>query len=175
MVTPVAPEVELLHWPRDADRRQASIRAQRPRLLIIGPGTVPPSAEDEFEDWVRDDADERDVAARMRTLATRAEASLLAVVLVDDRCVQRGPSTVPLSRLEARLMERLLAAPGELVGRGELEAAVWPGGPPSHTALDDVSYRLRRRVRVIGLDVLAERGHGLMLTLHVPIDPAMIE
>jgi DNA-binding response OmpR family regulator len=175
MVTPVAPEVELLHWPRDADRRETCVRAQRPRLLIIDRGAVPPSAADDLEDWVRDDTDERDVAARVRTLAARAAASLLAVVLVDDRCVKRGQSSVPLSRLEARLLERLLVEPGELVGRGELEAAVWPAGPPSSAALDDVVYRLRKRVRAIGLDLLAERGHGLMLTLHAPIDPRMIE
>jgi DNA-binding response OmpR family regulator len=171
----VVPEVELLRWPRDADRRADCARAQRPRLLIVEPGTAPPVADDELEDWVRADADERDVAARLRTLEERAQASLVAVTLVDGRCLRRGPVTVALSPLEARLAGLLLVAPGELVTRAELDASLWPPGPPSPTALDDVAYRLRKRMRTVGLDVLAARGRGFLLAAHTPFDPGMVE
>jgi two-component system response regulator TctD len=169
-------EVALLHWPRDHDQRAHLADAMLPRLLLVTAGETPPDPRDDLEDWIRLPADERDVAARLRALAERAERSLEATVIIDGRCLRRGSVTIPLSPGEARFAERLVVEPGRLVSRGELSDAVWPDEKaPSAKALDDVAYRLRKRLAPIGLDLVNARGRGFALQVLSPIDSEMVE
>jgi Transcriptional regulatory protein, C terminal len=172
---PLAVEVALLHWPRERDRREQLASTMRPRLLLVGTGDVPPAEGDELEDWVRLPADERDVAARMYVLSERAAASLRAIVVVDGCLLRRGGGQVELSPSEAALAQRLARTPGELVARAELAEAVWPDGPSSEKSLDDLAYRLRRRLPPLGLDLLAARGRGFVLSTLPPIDASAAE
>ena len=171
----MAVEVALLHWPRDRDRRERLALTQRPRLLLVAGQDTPPVATDELEDWVRLPADERDVAARLQALSDRADASLRATVVVDGCILRRGRAQVELSPSEARLAGRLVRTPGALVTRSELAEAVWPQAPGRDKALDDLAYRLRRRLRPLGLDLLTARGRGFVLGVAPPIDDGMVE
>jgi hypothetical protein len=65
-------EVELVTWPRDADRRSELERDGLPRLLLVEPGAAPPFVADVIEDWVRLPSDEREVALRISHLQTVA-------------------------------------------------------------------------------------------------------
>jgi DNA-binding response OmpR family regulator len=173
MSSPV--EVALLHWPRDREERDRLARAMLPRLLLVAGGGLPPGSGDEMEDWIRLPADERDVAARLRGLSDRATRSLAATVVVDGRCLRRGATTVPLSSAEATFASLLVARPGEVVPRGDLAAAIWSGRRGPDGALDDVAYRLRRRLTALGLDVVTARGRGFALHVLSPIHPGMVE
>ena len=98
-----------------------------PRLLLVADGVAPPASVDELEDWIRLPADERDVAARLRSLSERAWRSLQAMVVVDGRGLQRGAATIPLSPAEVAFAGLLVADPGRLVPRSELAEAIWVG------------------------------------------------
>src|SRR4051794_30600396 len=94
---PLAVEVALLRWPADADRRTLLAETMRPRLLLVAEGERPPAGVDELEDWVRLPADEREVAARLQALSTRAASSLRTVTVVDGSFLRRGDIEVELS------------------------------------------------------------------------------
>ena len=65
--------VEVLRWPADV-RRLAELREMAvPRLLVVADDVEFPLALDCLEDWVVSGAPEREVDARRRALAMRAE------------------------------------------------------------------------------------------------------
>ena len=162
-------EVALLHWPRDREDRERLARALLPRLLLVSEGQPPPGTGDPMEDWIRLPADERDVAARLHALSERATASLDQIVVVDDCCLRRSAATVSLSPNEASFARLLVAASGGVVPRAALAAAVWGrDADPSARSLDDLAYRLRRRIEVLGLDVVTARTRGFALHILSP-------
>jgi hypothetical protein len=157
--------VELVHWPRERARRDALAKAGVPRLLLVAPGERPPIPLAVGEDWIRLPADERDTWARARNLARRAAADAAEVPRVDPDTgwLVRGGRTVALSEGESAVLRALLDPPGRVVPRGELEAVVWPQGAPSSRSLDDVVYRLRRRVAEVGVVVSSSRTRGFLV------------
>ena len=162
-------EVALIQWPRDGADRERLAGAMLPRLLLVPDDVAPPVTGDLMEDWIRLPADERDVANRLDNLATRASASLERTVLVDGTRLRRAASTVALSPHQATFARLLLAAEGRVVSRAALCGAIWGGGAdPCGRALDDLAYRLRRRVEALGLDVVAARGRGFVLHILTP-------
>jgi two-component system response regulator TctD len=172
----VAP-VELLQWPAERDQRAVLQRHGVPCLLLVAPDAAPPDRVATSEDWVRLPADARDIRARgqrlCRRLADRAAAD--AAVEADGRLTRNGTSIV-LTRSEAALLAPLLERSGSTVERAALESAVWPGGAPSHRALDALIYRLRRRLAGSGLSISTSPGHGFAVDVgpvapQVEIDP----
>jgi hypothetical protein len=169
-------EVALVHWPRDREERDRLARAMLPRLLLVPDGERPPTSGDVMEDWIRLPADERDVATRLHSLSERAERSLDQVSIVDGSCLRRGSITVPLGPSEVSFVEKLVAAHGTVVPRPTLVAAIWGAGTdPTTRGLDDVAYRLRRRIAVLGLDVVTVRGRGFALHMLNPVQAGAAE
>jgi two-component system, OmpR family, response regulator len=81
-----------------------------------------------------------------------------------------GERRVDLTPTEHRLLAALLARRGEVVPRGALLAAGWPGtASPSDNALDAYVARVRRKLRAAGApDVLrTRRGIGYELAVGV--------
>jgi len=68
-----------------------------------------------------------------------------------------------LSPINGRLGRALSDAFNSVVAEDELLAKGWPSGRPSSNALRVHLHRLRRRVRPLGLEVLAVRGEGWVL------------
>jgi hypothetical protein len=106
------PTVELLHWPAEADRRDDRRARALASVLVIERG-APVPAMGAQEDWVWGDADEREVASRLRR-AARLEADPAG----------GAPAEVPagLDGAGHRVASRLLLRPGRLVRRSELVA-----------------------------------------------------
>lgn len=162
-------EVALIHWPRDGAERERLAEAMLPRLLLVPDDVEPPVSGDVMEDWIRLPADERDVATRLDNLAARASASLERAVLVDSTCLRRAASMVVLTPSQAKFAGLLLAADGGVVPRAALCRAIWGrDADPCGRALDDLAYRLRRRIEALGLDVVAARGRGFVLHILTP-------
>jgi DNA-binding response OmpR family regulator len=169
-------EVALVHWPRDAAARDRLAEAMLPRLLLVPQDVRPPASGDPMEDWIRLPADERDVATRLRALSERAARSFEDTVVVDDGCLRRAGVTIPLSPSEAAFTRLLVAASGGIVSRADLASAIWHDQrDPRSRALDDIAYRVRRRVEVAGLDVVSARGRGFALHQLRPIRTATVE
>jgi DNA-binding response OmpR family regulator len=140
-----------------------------PRLLVLAPGTAAPRLDDD-EDWIRAPADERDVAARLAVLRLRHDR-----VRLEGPLLHTARGTVGLSPREEAVAAVLLADAGQVVARPAIEAAL--GGPTGVSArtVDDTVYRLRRRLRPLGLDVFASPGRGFTLSARLdwPVDPSV--
>ena len=128
-----------------------------PCLWLVEPDAEPPIIE-AWEDWIRLPAEEQDVLARTRSLGRFCRP-----VLFDDAILRNSLGSVALPLAEAIVVHALLEADGRLVARRELENALWPDGPPTSRALDDLVYRLRRRLQPLRLNVFSERGRGYVL------------
>ena len=149
--------VAIVRWPKDAQRRTEFASRRMPCLWLVEPDAEPPVIE-AWEDWVRLPAEEQDVLARTRSLGRFCRP-----VLLDDAILRNSLGSVALPLAEAVVVHTLLEGDGRLVARQEVEIALWPDGPPSSRALDDLIYRLRRRLQPLHLNVFSERGRGFVL------------
>ncbi|HEX8779622.1 MAG TPA: winged helix-turn-helix domain-containing protein [Nocardioides sp.] len=160
----LATDVALIHWPAEADRREALGAAGQPRLLLIGPDEPPPLVHDDLEDWIRTPADPIEVEARVATLAGRAAVATTPAPTVDtDGIVRWRGKWVSVPPIEARIMSALIDQCGEVAHRSDLIAAAWPRGVESDRVLDSRIKLLRRRLAPLGLYVRTVRGLGFLL------------
>ncbi|HSS09393.1 MAG TPA: helix-turn-helix domain-containing protein, partial [Acidimicrobiales bacterium] len=153
--------VAVLQWPAQADDAAALAADGRPRLLLVAPEADPPGSTDYLEEWVRLPADERDVAARLQTLATRAEV-LAPHVDGSDRLLYRN-RWVGLSPIEARLAKVLVENFEQVVHEADLGRRGWPDDEWPGAALRVHLTRLRRKLARIGLEIPTVRRHGVVL------------
>lgn len=160
--------VALVHWPKDSARREQLALARVPTLLLVASDAAPP-AVDTWEDWIRLPADERDVSIRMQGLARRVRRP----ELIDGAVLRSNCGSVMLSPPESAVAWPLIRSDGQLVSREELERAVWPDGAPTARALDDLVYRLRRRIKPLHLDVFRAWGRGFVLGAARPVTAAV--
>jgi DNA-binding winged helix-turn-helix (wHTH) protein len=157
-------EVVLVRWPQEADRRERLQTEGRARLLMVEPDAAPPIVVDCLEDWVRVPADERDVRARVDTLASRAEDNRQRVPELDvDGVLRFDGAWVGLPPVEGRLMESLISRYSAVVSREQLARNGWPDGAPGRNALDVHVLRLRRRIAPLGLAIKTVRSRGYLL------------
>ena len=157
-------EVDLVSWPDEAGRRNELAAARSPRLLLVAEGVDPPETIDCLEDWVQVPCSESEVAARLRTLRTRASRNDEPLPSLDEHGVLRfrgGWTAVP--PVEARLLSPLLARFGGVVSRQVILQAGWVESPGRRNALDVHMLRLRRRVAPLGLHVRTVRSRGYLL------------
>jgi len=162
--------VVLVNWPEHADQLTALAQAGLPRLLLVAPDADPPASVDASEDWVRLPADERDIAARVLRLTSRAEPAAPEPPVLDGngRLFFRG-SWVALSPIEARMASALVERFGSVVSEHELGARGWPAGTWPSGALRVHLTRLRQRLAPLGLEVARVRLQGLVLQDRQPV------
>jgi hypothetical protein len=164
MVTlPAAAPVELLHWPREGERRALLAARGIPCLVLVAADAELPASIGPTEDWVRLPADARDVGARAQALCRRLSRAGAQQPRVGDGAVVHAGARATLSAAETTALQMLLAAGGRMVSRSELEAAIWPSGRPSRRSLDSLMYGLRRRVAAVNIHVVAARGYGFVV------------
>jgi hypothetical protein len=156
------PVVALIRWPEEV-ALLPQLRAQnRARLLLVDVGSDPPLVTDPLEDWVRTPVEERDLHARVATLAGRAGRSAAPVVDGRGRLCFRG-HWVALSPIEYNLARVLIERFGEVVVDTELYSHAWGDHPAGPGALRVHVTRLRRRLVDVGLEIRAVRGQGYVL------------
>ncbi len=96
----------------------------------------------------------REVAARIQALARRASATVAQGELrVADLCfdtatlrVTRGGREIPLPPIPLRMLETLLRASPRVLGREEMERAIWRDAPPDSDALRSHLHLLRAAI-----------------------------
>ena len=96
----------------------------------------------------------REVAARVRALARRAQAASPAVRLSVDELVfdtatyrvSRNDAAIELPPIPLRLLEALMRASPKVVSRQELEKAAWGDSPPDSDALRAHLHILRNAI-----------------------------
>lgn len=156
-----AMDVTVLHWPREAARREELTRARQPRLLLVGEEDLPPDVTDCLEDWVRVPAFERDILARTASLAARAGRH--GRVQLIDGVLSAGGAHVRLSNVDVRLVECFLERAGSVVARDDLTVRAWGDEPVDRNLLDVHILRLRRRLAPLGLEIRTVRQRGYLL------------
>lgn len=158
------PDVVLVRWPLEAERRAQLASMATPRLLLIDDGSPPPPPDDCLEDWVRVPAPDIDVRLRVEALASRAAAHVVDLPDLDGDGVLRFAGLwVSLPPVEGRLLRPLIERFGAVVGRDALSRAGWPHGAPGRNALDVHVLRLRRRLTTVGLGLKTVRSRGYLL------------
>ena len=162
-------DVVLVRWPEEDERLEELRAAALPRLLLVDPDTSPPQSVDHLEDWIRLPADDRDVRARLATLASRAANEQSAPEIDGDGLLRYRGSWVSLSPVEGSLAAALVDRFGAVVGRDALARRAWPTGAPTRNALDVHVLRLRRRIAELGIEVRTVRSRGYLMqrALHV--------
>lgn len=165
--------VELLHWPKERERRAELRQANRPRLLLVEATASPPLTVDPAEDWVRLPANHRDVQARVESLRRRT----VTEPTLDDGVLRTSAGWVSLPELEARLLDTLLTKFGRVADRQSLLAAGWPGEMPSRNLLDVHLHRLRKRIEPVNLRIRTVRKRGYVLEPTTPdtAEPALAQ
>ncbi len=96
----------------------------------------------------------REVAARIDALARRAKASVtraelrVADLSLDTATlrVSRGGREIVLPRIPLRMLEALMRASPRVLGREELERAIWGDAPPDSDALRSHLHLLRNAI-----------------------------
>lgn len=159
-----SPEVVLLRWPSEKDRRDLLAGSRTARLLLVEDGAAPPEPDDCVEDWIRVPAPDADVRQRVRALLHRSRRHTTSAPALDDDGVLRfGPAWVSLPPVEARLTTAFLERFGAVVSREALARAGWPEGAPGRNALDVHVLRLRRRLVPVSLVIRTVRSRGYLL------------
>jgi len=157
-------QIDMLEWPREAERSHALEANGEPHLLLVAPDADPPEEWGALTDWVRVPVDDLDLWARIAALQWRAR--LRPVPELDESdLLRRGVEWVALSRLEAKILRALLAQPGAVLSRHHLGRAGWAGGPPGPRSVDTYVKRLRRRIAPLGLSIHTARRRGYMLEI----------
>jgi two-component system, OmpR family, response regulator len=156
-------DVAVVRWPEEKGEVERLARLHLPRLLLIAESADPPEGSDVLQDWVRLPGDERDVLARLTALRGRATTMSHPPSVDDHGRLHFRSAWAQLSPINGRLGRALTDAFNSVVAEDVLLARGWPSDHPSSNALRVHLHRLRRRVRPLGLEVLAVRGEGWVL------------
>jgi DNA-binding response OmpR family regulator len=156
------PEVALVNWPAQNDRRRELAAVGAPCLLLVSGDSEPPVIDGILEDWIRVPADERDLYARLRRLHLLVNPSTGLPMVDDEDLFHHGDRWVGLSASEATLARILLVSYRKLVTRRSLEEALLQGDESSRV-IDTQVHRLRTRITSLGFTVTAVRGRGYVL------------
>jgi DNA-binding response OmpR family regulator len=137
-------------------------RSARPRLYLVDADTEPPITSDPLEDWAYVSADASDVAARIERLRARSARS--RVVIDAHGRLGTDAGWVALSPLQVVLMSELVGRFGTVVGRDTLGDALWSTGSRRiGNNLGVQLFRLRGRIKPLGLSLRTVRGRGYVL------------
>ena len=152
--------VALLRWPAEAEQRDVFAAQGVPRLLLVDERSAAPLVRSVDEDWIRVPADERDLYLRITRLELRHRTNSSKPQLLDG-VLRVGDRTVVLSPAESTIAGLLLDDFEQLVLRAAVAATLWED--VKEHALNTRLNRLRKRLAVVGLQLVTVRGRGFVL------------
>ena len=168
-VVPDEGAVHVVRWPEEAELFGALAETNEPVLAVVADGVQPPVTSECSQDWIRADAPDHELRARLRQVLLRSARHGTALPRLDEfGLVHFGLRSVALSRLEARICGLLIEQFGDVVARDDLLGAGWPGGVHHPNLLVLCVSRLRRRTREVGLEITAVPGHGYVMRVAKP-------
>jgi hypothetical protein len=160
-------DVPLLRWPEQEAEVDRLDGLGLPRLVLVHPRAIPPTHASCLQDWVRLPADDREIEFRLSTLRSRAADPRRRPTIDEYGLLSYHGQVVPLSRIDARVVEALLERLGEVVEDATLMRRAWPGGSnPDGSNPDGLRVhvsRIRQRLAPLGLSIVRVRGAGYVL------------
>jgi hypothetical protein len=159
------PDVAIVDWPMEDERRRQLAVLGQPRLLLVPSGVEPPELLDDLEDWIRSPADPIDLMARSKHLRIRAsQLEAPAPVLDDDGLLWVGDAWVAITDAQLPVVRLLLEHADRVVRLDALVAAYVSGGGSDHPAsVRTLMSRLGGRLAPLGLELVTVRRRGMLL------------
>ncbi len=154
--------VELVEWSTQAGLRKALANAGIPRVLLVPPGTEPPTPIGVDEGWVRTDATDDEIDQCARNVLERLVATEPIESMGECVWLHRGRA-IRLTPLRAPVFGELVARRGTTVTHEQLTAVGWPGEPVNLVALDTAIQRIRDQLVGTGLHIRTIRCVGYAL------------
>lgn len=159
------PNVEVLRWPAQEDRRHLLAALGEPRVLLLAPHTQPPAEIDDLEHWIPEGADPAAIVRGVNRLQREVlhgdgppNLDADGLVWFRGRWVAVADSQVPLVDLLVRNYQRL-------VRHDELRAADRAnGGGRTTAARRAVMHRVGARLALVGLKLHVVHRRGFVLT-----------
>lgn len=164
------PDVSIVEWPAEDERRGHLARLGQPRLLLVPSGMLPPTPLDELEDWIRSPADPIDLMARSQHLQARAAALDTPVPVLDDGgLLWLGEAWVAITDAQLPVVRLLLEHRDRVVRIEALVEAYVAGGGSDHPAsVRTLMSRLSTRLGRLGLELVTVRRRGMILRTGAP-------
>lgn len=163
------PHVEVLHWPTQERRRRLLASLGEPRVLLLAPGSAPPSVIDDLEQWVPEAADPTAIVRGVTNLQHRILHTRAEPILDDDGLVRYRGRWVAVSEAQIPVVEYLISNYRRLVTHDDL-ARVYRdnGGGTSDASRRNFVRRIAARVAQVGLNIHVVRKRGVILTDDAP-------
>jgi hypothetical protein len=160
------PHVEVLHWPTQERRRRLLASLGEPRLLLLAPGSTPPSVIDDLEQWIPEAADPVAIVRGVTNLQHRIFHSQAEPVLDDDGLVRFRGRWVAVSDTQLPVVDYLIRNYRRLVSHDDLARIYHDNGGAGTTdaARRNFVRRIADRVGPIGLRIHVVRKRGVILT-----------
>lgn len=159
------PHVEVLHWPTQERRRRLLASLGEPRLLLLAPGSTPPSVIDDLEQWIPEAADPVAIVRCVTTLQHRILQSHAEPILDDDGLIRYRGRWVAVSDTQLPVVEYLVRNYRRLVTNDELGRIYRDnGGGTSDAARRNFVRRIADRLARVGLRIHVVRKRGVILT-----------
>ncbi len=123
------------------------------------------------DDYVVKPFEVRELIARIRALIRRAAKTAQSQVSCGDLsydleacCFAVSGEIISLTPREHRVLEMLLFQQGQVVGKADLMAGVFPlGTEPGENAIETYVHRLRRKLGAAQVCIITLRGFGYIL------------
>jgi len=158
------PNVELIHWPAQEERRRLLAVLGEPRILLLARHCVPPTDVDDLEQWIPEGAEPSTIVEAITRLQRKVLDRDGLPVLDDDgllwfrgRWTPVAESQIPVVDLLIRNYQRLVRH--EVLGRAYLDG----GGGPTMAARRALMHRIAGRFAKVGLKLHSVRRRGFIL------------
>lgn len=165
MPAPDLPNIEVLHWPTQERRRRLLASLGEPRVLLLAPGSAPPSVIDDLEQWIPEAADPVAIVRGVTNLQHRILHTRAEPILDDDGLVRFRGRWVAVSEAQIPVVEYLIDNYRRLVAHDDL-ARIYRdnGGAESDASRRNFVRRIAARVAQVGLRIHVVRKRGVILT-----------
>jgi DNA-binding response OmpR family regulator len=158
--------VPLLRWPAQLAAVRHLEASGLPFLLLIGRSEPPPRSDYRFMDWVRSPCDPDELIVRRSNLEARYMRSREGPRPHLDGETGRlsfGRSTVDLSLSQVAIVQAFLDRYRDVVTAREVCTAFGATPDEGRATIASRIMRLRRRVRLVGLEITLVQGVGYAL------------
>jgi hypothetical protein len=157
--------VPLLRWPAESEKAARLEASGAPFLLLLGSYEPPPQSAYRFMDWVRSPCDPDELIMRRSNLQTRfirSREGLRPHLDCETGRLTFGRSTVDISPSQVVSLRPFVNRYREVVPAPEVCKAFGAAEEGQATIASRI-MRLRRRLLVVGLQLLVVRGVGYTL------------
>lgn len=158
------PDVELLRWPAQEDRRRLLASLGEPRLLLLAPDAPPPELLDDLELWIPEGSDPSVIVTGVTALQRKVVDDDTEPVLDDDGLVWFRGRWVAVSDSQIPVVDLLVHNYKRLVHNDDLSRTYQRGGGSNSPAsLRTLVRRVSQRLAMVGLKLHVVRQRGVIL------------